>query len=113
VEGNLSKSIQPVAWYPRFRLAPSGVAGVAMLAAIVVLVVCPVALMVVQSFHEGPFGRETAWGMANWRAALTDPSLAGALANSVTLSVARLVIGIVISISLAWILARTDIPGSR
>jgi len=84
-----------------------------MLAVIVLLVVAPVGLMVVESFHEGQFARETSWGFANWQAALTDPGLAGAIGNSITLSVARLVIGIVVSIGVAWLLARTDIPGTR
>src|SRR5579859_6630836 len=81
-----------------------------MLVSILLLVVTPVGLMVVESFHEGPFGRESSWGIENWRAALTDPSLAGAIGNSITLSLARLVIGIVVSVGLAWLLARTDIP---
>ena len=84
-----------------------------MLASIVLLVVYPVLLMVIGSFHEGPFARETSWGFANWRAALTDPALSGAIVNSVTLSVTRLVIGIVIAVLLAWLLARTDVPWNR
>ncbi|MBV9324824.1 MAG: iron ABC transporter permease [Chloroflexi bacterium] len=109
---NLSRTLALPAWQPRLRVAPSSLVGLAMLGMIVLLVVTPVALMVVESFHEGPFGRETAWGIANWQAALTDPTLAGAIGNTITLSLARVIIGIVVAVGLAWLLARADIPGT-
>src|SRR5215467_5695290 len=83
------------------------------LALVALFVVYPVVLLLVNSFHEGALGQETGWGLANWRAALTQPSLFTALINTLTLAVTRQAISIVIAISLAWLLARTDLPAGN
>jgi iron(III) transport system permease protein len=78
---------------------------------VALFVVYPVLLLVLNSFHEGALGQETGWGLANWRAAVTQPSLFTALINTLTLAITRQAISIVIAIALAWLLARTDLPG--
>jgi len=80
------------------------------LALVALFVVYPVLLLLANSFHEGALGQETGWGLANWRTALSQPSILSALANTVTLAITRQAISIVIAIAIAWLLARTDLP---
>src|SRR5579884_336656 len=78
---------------------------------VALLVVCPVALLVVNSFQVGAFGTPTTWGVGNWVAAFTQPDLAGALGNTVSLALVREGVGMLAGILLAWLIARTDLPG--
>src|SRR5207247_8012088 len=75
------------------------------------LLAYPVALLVVNSFQVGAFGTPTTWGVQNWVSAFTQPDLLGALANTVSLAFVREGIGMVAGILLAWLIARTDLPG--
>jgi iron(III) transport system permease protein len=81
------------------------------LALVAFLVVYPVILLVIHSFEVGPFGRPTYWGIENWIRAFTQPDLAGALWNTVSLAITRQALAIVIAIPICWIIARTDLPG--
>jgi iron(III) transport system permease protein len=81
------------------------------LALVAFLVVYPILLLVIHSFEVGPFGRPTTWGIENWVRAFTQPDLAGALWNTVSLAVTRQALAIVIAIPICWIIARTDLPG--
>jgi iron(III) transport system permease protein len=90
-------------------LASSVLCAVA-LALVALFVVYPVLLLLVNSFHEGALGQETGWGLANWRTALSQPSMLSALANTITLAVTRQAISIIIAIAIAWLLARTNLP---
>ena len=81
------------------------------LALVALFVVYPVVLLVANSFHEGALGQETGWGLANWRTAVSQQSMLAALVNTLTLAVTRQGISLVIAIGLAWLLARTDLPG--
>jgi len=80
---------------------------------VALLVVYPVLLLVVHSFEVGALGQETHWGLDNWRAALTEPRLAGALWNTISLAVTRQIISLTLAVGVAWLLARTDLPGAR
>jgi iron(III) transport system permease protein len=75
------------------------------------LVVGPIALLLLNSFEVGTVGQPTAWGLGNWQAALADPKIRTALWNTLTLAAARQGIGIVVGVVLAWLIARTDLPG--
>jgi iron(III) transport system permease protein len=81
------------------------------LATVAFLVVYPVVLLLFHSFEVGTFGQATHPGLDNWRAALTQPDLAAALWNTVSLALARQVIALPIAIAVAWLIARTDLPG--
>jgi iron(III) transport system permease protein len=75
------------------------------------LVIFPLVLLIVNSFEVGAPGTATTWGLANWQAALSEPRFRSALWNTVTLAATRQGIGIVLGVLLAWLLARTDLPG--
>ena len=75
------------------------------------LVVYPLALLVVSSFEVGPFGQETKVGLDNWTAALTEPRLRSVIVNTLTLTGTRQLIAFFVGVVLAFLLARTNVPG--
>lgn len=82
-----------------------------LLAIIAFVVLYPILLLLINSFRVGDFGRATTWGLANWQAAFSQPRILGALENTFTLAVARQALATLIGVTLAWILARTNLPG--
>jgi iron(III) transport system permease protein len=85
----------------------------ALLALVAFAVLAPLALMVVSSFQLARPGQPAVYGLDGWRQAFGDPANRAALANTVTLSVARQSIAIVLGVLLAWLIARTDLPFKR
>jgi iron(III) transport system permease protein len=81
------------------------------LALVALLVLYPVVILFFDSFQVGQFGTPTHFGFDNWTAALRSPKVLDALKNTLTLSAARQGIGIVVGVLVAWLLARTDLPG--
>jgi iron(III) transport system permease protein len=77
------------------------------------LVVYPIVLLLLNSFQVGQFGTQTRFGFENWTTALSNPRVLDTLKNTVSLSVTRQGIGMVIGVLLAWVLARTDLPGRQ
>jgi iron(III) transport system permease protein len=80
------------------------------LAAIGLLVVYPVLILLANSFQVGQFGTPTHFGLDNWRNAFASPKVWDALKNTISLSVARQAIGLIIGVAVAWLLARADLP---
>jgi iron(III) transport system permease protein len=87
--------------------------GCVALAAIGLLVVYPVLILFANSFQVGQFGTPTHFGLDNWRTAFASPKVWDALKNTISLSVARQAIGLVTGVAVAWLLARTDLPGKH
>lgn len=83
--------------------------GLPLLAA--VLVALPLVLVFVNSFNTAAPGQPAHYGIDNWISAFTDPKALAALWNSVALSVTRTGISLALAIALAWLIARSDMPG--
>jgi iron(III) transport system permease protein len=81
------------------------------LAIVAFLVLYPMWLLILNSFQVGTYGQVTTWGLENWRAAFTDASLSSAIGNTVTLAVTRQALALIVAIPIAWLIARTDLPG--
>jgi len=77
------------------------------------LVLLPVLLVIINSFQTGRPGQPSAYTLDAWRAALSDPGLLAAFWNTITLTAACQVIALPVAILLAWVLARTDVPGAQ
>ncbi len=71
----------------------------------------PVVVLFLTSFEVGTFGRETTFGLANWWQPFESPRLGAALWNTFTLSLARQAVALVVSIAIAWLIARSNLPG--
>ena len=85
----------------------------AVLGVVAFSVVFPVALVVLQSFQVAPPGQPAAYGLDGWRAAFAEPGLRAALVNTLTVTFARQLLSLPLAIFIAWLLARTDLPGGR
>lgn len=99
---------------PRRRSFDAWVVGPWLLLLLVaVLVLVPVALILVNSFASSPPGQPVSYSLGPWSQALRDGALLGAVANTFKLLLARQVTAFPVAVLLAWILARTDIPGTN
>lgn len=93
------------------RVTAVALIGTIALLIIALLVVYPIAILVLNSFQVGQFGTQTHLGLDNWTAALRSQRIFDAIRNTFLLAVARQGIAIVLGVLVAWLLARTDLPG--
>jgi iron(III) transport system permease protein len=84
-----------------------------LLGLVMVLVLYPVVLILLGSFQTSRPDEPVTYSLAAWLSVLTDPSLLWPVWNTIKVTVARQAIALPLAILLAWILARTDIPGSH
>lgn len=103
----------PGAWYRAAtrRITPQLVVFVVTLGALGFMILYPVGLLFSRSFDVGQFGTETVRGLDNWRDAVSSTGISSAIWNTVTLSVAHVSISLVVALAVAWLLARTNLPG--
>ena len=97
----------------RRRVELQTIAYTLILALVAVLVLYPVILVVLSSFQTARPGQPAALTLDAWRVALADPTILAAIWNTITVTVARHGIAFPVAILIAWILARTDIPGAH
>jgi iron(III) transport system permease protein len=102
-----------IPYFGRYRFDAKDLFHWTLLALVIVLVLYPVAFVVLGSFQTGQPGQPTQYTLDAWVFALSDRALLVSLWNTVTLTIARQSIGLIVAILIAWTLARTDIPGSR
>jgi iron(III) transport system permease protein len=79
---------------------------------VLVLVLYPIVLIVLNSFQVDRPAQSAGFSLEAWRVALSNPGMVESVWNTLALTVARQAIAIPTAILLAWILARSDIPGS-
>jgi iron(III) transport system permease protein len=82
-----------------------------LLALVALCVVFPIALVALESFQVAAPGQPAAYGLDGWRAALGEPGLRAALANTFKVTVVRQLLSLPLAVLIAWLLARTDLPG--
>ena len=75
------------------------------------LILYPILLLFINSFREVEFGQETGWGFANWIEAFTQPALLSAIKNTLSITFTVQAISITIAVIIAWLIARTNLPG--
>jgi iron(III) transport system permease protein len=94
------------------KLEARALGAVPVVTALIVLV--PIAFLLISALSNGAFrGAETEFTLKNAIEAYTDPALIKALWNSLTLGVIVAAISTAITIPIAWLLVRTDMPGKR
>jgi iron(III) transport system permease protein len=77
------------------------------------LVLYPVITVVLSSFQTARPGQPAVWSLDAWRVALGDPSMVQAILNTIWLMLWQHGLSLPIAVALAWVLARTDIPGAH
>ena len=95
------------------RLDTESVLCSAVLAVVAFSVVFPVLLVVLQSFQVAAPGLPARYGLDGWRAAFAEPGLRSALVNTLTTTFVRQLLSLPLAVFIAWLLARTDLPGGR
>jgi iron(III) transport system permease protein len=73
----------------------------------------PVLSLLIGSFNLVAPGKEPAYGLENWVRAFSDPGTLSALWMSFLIAVVRLIPAIILSVIVAWLIARTDMPGGK
>jgi iron(III) transport system permease protein len=80
---------------------------------LVTLVICiPIAMVALGGFNVAAPGEGFRFGLSNWQRAWADPQLRPALWYTVAIVATRMVLGFVIAVLLAWLVARTNLPGA-
>lgn len=73
----------------------------------------PVIFLFLGSFNLAAPGKEAVYGVQNWVRAFSDPGTLSALWMSFSLSVVRLIPALILAVLMAWLIARTDMPGGH
>jgi len=73
----------------------------------------PIFSLLITSFETNEFGRPLAYGVKNWDIIFGQIKLLDALWNTVSLSATRTALSIVLGVALAWLIARTNLPGRQ
>src|SRR5438552_13661422 len=84
-----------------------------LLAVVIFLVMVPLTLMLLNSFQLARPGQAPVYGLRGWQQALGDASMLAAMKNTLSLSLTREAIALVAGVMLAWLIARTDMPGKN
>ena len=84
-----------------------------MLAFLALAMGLPLLFLLVGSFNLATPGKAAVYGLDNWMRAFSDPGTISALWMSFLLSVVRLIPAMILSVLVAWLIARTDMPGGR
>jgi iron(III) transport system permease protein len=81
------------------------------LAVLALLVLYPVLMIVFNSVLVARPGEPHAFGLDGWRIALAEPGMQRSMANTLAVLFAHTVISMPLAVLIAWLLARTDLPG--
>jgi iron(III) transport system permease protein len=75
-------------------------------------VLYPAGVIVLSSFETPGGNLVSGFGLQAWKIAFADPAIISAIWNTLTITLARQAIALPIAILLAWVIARTDVPGA-
>ena len=98
---------------PAWRVDRQYVACTVVLGVVAFGVVFPILLVVAQSFQTALPGQPPRYGLDGWRAALAEPALRTSLLNTLSVTFVRQLLSLPLAVFIAWLLARTDLPGRR
>ncbi len=93
------------------RIKPQTVFTTGLLAIVAFVVLYPIYRVVLQSFDVSQPGEAARYGLDGWATLFREQGLRQAAMNTLNLSLAREVIALPAAIFLAWLLARTNLPG--
>lgn len=103
----------PAAPLPASNMRGLRIAELAALMFFAVVMALPVLFLLVGSFNTAPPGQPSVYGFQNWVQAFSDPKTLSSLWMSFLFSVVRLIPSLLLSVMVAWLIARTDMPGGH
>lgn len=95
------------------RIGGFSLAEILVLLFFTVVMVLPVASLLIGSFNVSPPTRPASYGFDNWITAFSDPKTISSLWMSFLFSVVRLIPSLSLAVLVAWLIARTDMPGGH
>jgi iron(III) transport system permease protein len=95
----------------RIGFEPQAILYVAILAILVLFILYPAILIVVYSFHDGIPGETLSLTVEGWQRAVGEPNMRVSIYNTIKLLFTVQIIALPIGVFVAWLLARTDMPG--
>jgi iron(III) transport system permease protein len=95
----------------RRKLSPLTIFGTLLLALVAFMVLYPIWRVLLQSFEVQQPGEAVRFGIDGWATLLRESGLKTAVWNTISLSVWREAIALPFAIFLAWLMARTNMPG--
>jgi iron(III) transport system permease protein len=107
----MTASPPAASWRRPLSIELSTVACTLVLLGVSFCVVYPFLLVVLESFQVAPPGQPARYGLDGWRAAFTEPLLRTALLNTLKVTLVRQIVSLACALLIAWLLARTDLPG--
>lgn len=78
-----------------------------------VLGLVPVAMLIAGSFRDGPPGAAGHWTLGNYAALFSDGQLVRVIFNTAWVALVATTLAVCAGSAMAWLVARTDIPGRR
>ena len=78
-----------------------------------VLGLVPVAMLLAGSFRDAPPGAAGHWTLANYAAVFSNPRLVRVVLNTAWVALVATTLALFAGSAMAWLVARTDIPGRR
>lgn len=110
--------LPPAAGHVGARLRPSrrprGLLAPVVVALLVYLVIAPLLMTTLSSFKLTvgvlPFEPGSIWSLQNYATVFLDPATYSIIINTLVFSVGSLLMAITLSIVLAWLIERTDLP---
>jgi iron(III) transport system permease protein len=100
---------------PAFKLKPRPfrMAEYATVGLFAIVTGLPVLFIFFGSLNLAAPGKVAVYGLENWARAFSNPGTLSALWMSFALSVVRLIPAIILAVLMAWLIARTDMPGGN
>lgn len=98
---------------PRIRIRAFRLAELAMLLFFGLVMGLPLFFLFTGSFNLSAPGKEAVYGIENWVRAFSDRGTLNALWMSFLLSMVRLIPAMILAVIVAWLIARTDMPGGK
>ena len=80
---------------------------------VMLMVLYPAGVIILSSFENQGIDHQSGFGLSAWKIAFSDPAMISAIWNTVAVTLTRQAIALPIAILLAWIIARTNIPGAN
>src|SRR5262249_28492624 len=77
------------------------------------VVLAPIYLLLVSGVQVQSPGNVAGYSLAAWRTAFSEPGVANAFLNTLVVTALVQAISIPMAILIAWVIARTDMPGAR
>src|SRR6516165_991442 len=102
---------------PQFQFStsphPSTIGLTILLPVLGFVVLAPIYLLLVSGVQVESPGHVVGYSLAAWRAAFSEPGIANAFLNTLIITALVQAISIPMAILIAWVIARTDMPGAR